>query len=95
LHRKQITALCDVDTRTFDQAVDKRRELSVRDFGNGALGDWSCHLMNGFYKILDPDYPSSVECLENREATGRTFASGYKLRYEYPAARERPGFISY
>ena len=67
----------------------------VRDFGNGALGDWSCHLMNGFYKILDPDYPSSVECLEKREATGRTFASGYTLRYEYPAARERPGFTSY
>lgn len=67
----------------------------VRDFGNGALGDWSCHLMNGFYKILDPDYPSSVECLEKREATGRTFASGYTLRYEYPATRGRPGFTSY
>ena len=67
----------------------------VRDFGNGALGDWSCHLMNGFYKILEPDYPSSVECLEKREDTGRTFASGYKLQYEYPAKEGRLGFTSY
>ncbi len=34
------------------------------DFGNGCLGDWSCHLMNAFYKILEPGFPVSVECLD-------------------------------
>lgn len=67
---------------------------SIPEFGNSALGDWCCHLMNGFYKILEPDYPISVECVEKREPEGRTFAEGYHHRYQFPAKSGRPGFIS-
>ena len=38
------------------------------DFGNGALGDWCCHLLNAFYKILEPGYPASVECIDSTGA---------------------------
>ncbi|MBC8434688.1 MAG: Gfo/Idh/MocA family oxidoreductase [Verrucomicrobia bacterium] len=66
----------------------------IPEFGNGALGDWCCHLMNGFYKILEPGYPSSVECVKQVDPEARTFAEGSEIRYEYPAKDGRPGFVS-
>ena len=66
----------------------------IPEFGNSALGDWCCHLMNGFYKILEPDYPTSVECVKRLESEGRTFAEGHEIRYQYPAKNGRPGFTS-
>jgi predicted dehydrogenase len=67
---------------------------SIPEFGNSALGDWCCHLMNGFYKILEPGYPTSVECVEQRDLEERTFAEGYHLRYQFPAKAGRPEFTS-
>ncbi len=66
-----------------------------RDFGNGGLGDWCCHLMNGFYKILDPVYPTSVECLHQTDSVADGFPRGKTVRYEYPALNGRPAFTSY
>jgi len=66
----------------------------IPEFGNGALGDWCCHLMNAFYKILEPEYPTSVECVRQLEPEEQTFAAGAEIRYEYPVKDGRPCFVS-
>lgn len=65
------------------------------DFGNGALGDWCCHLMNAFYKILEPGYPTSVECISQTRPAVDSYPAGKTVKWEYPARGERPAFVSY
>ena len=31
------------------------------DFGNGALGDWGAHLMDGFHQFLNLGLPTKIE----------------------------------
>jgi len=65
------------------------------DFGNGGLGDWCCHLMNGFYKILEPEYPTSVECLGQEDPLEGAFPRGKTVRYDYPSRNGRAAFTAY
>ncbi len=65
------------------------------DFGNGALGDWSCHLMNAFYKILDPGFPVSVECLASTDPAIDTYPKGKTVKWHFAAEGERPAFDSF
>ena len=65
------------------------------DFGNGALGDWCCHLMNAFYKILEPGLPTSVECLDQTGPAIDTYPKGKTVKWEFPAAAGRPAFDAY
>ena len=65
------------------------------DFGNGGLGDWCCHLMNGFYKILEPEYPTTVECLGQEDPLEGAFPRGKTVRYDYPGRNGRAAFTAY
>jgi predicted dehydrogenase len=65
------------------------------DFGNGALGDWCCHLMNAFYKILEPGFPVSVECIDSTGPAIDTYPKGKTVKWEFAADGDRPAFDAY
>ena len=65
------------------------------DFGNGALGDWCCHLMNAYYKILEPGFPTSVECINQTGPAIDTYPKGKSVKWEFPAKGSRPAFDAY
>ncbi len=65
------------------------------DFGNGALGDWCCHLLNAHYKILEPGYPVSVECVESTGPAIDTYPKGKTVKWHFAADGGRPAFDSY
>ena len=65
------------------------------DFGNGALGDWSCHLLNAFYKTLEPGFPVSVECTDQTGPAIDTYPKGKTVKWEFAADGTRPAFDAY
>ncbi len=65
------------------------------DFGNGALGDWCCHLMNAYYKILEPGFPIGVECIEQTGPAIDTYPKGKSVKWEFAADGDRPAFDAY
>ncbi len=65
------------------------------DFGNGGLGDWCCHLMNAFYKIMEPGFPTSVECIAQTGPAIDTYPKGKTVKWEFPADGSRPAFDAY
>jgi len=65
------------------------------DFGNGALGDWCCHLMNAFYKIMEPGFPISVECIKQTGPAIDTYPKGKSVKWEFAADGARPAFDAY
>jgi predicted dehydrogenase len=65
------------------------------DFGNGAIGDWCCHLMNAFYKILEPGYPVSVECIDQTGPAIDTYPKGKTVKWQFAADGDRPAFDAY
>jgi predicted dehydrogenase len=79
----------------LDNHYHPRRWRGWIDFGNGALGDWCCHLMNAYYKILEPGYPTSVECIAQTGPAIDSYPVGKTVKWEFPSKGNRPGFISY
>jgi len=65
------------------------------DFGNGALGDWCCHLLNAFYKIYEPGMPISVECISQTGPAIDTCPKGKAIKWEFAADGKRPAFDAY
>jgi hypothetical protein len=65
------------------------------DFGNGALGDWCCHLLNAFYKIYEPGMPTSVECISQTGPAIDTCPKGKAIKWEFAADGKRPAFDAY
>ena len=65
------------------------------DFGNGALGDWCCHLLNAFYKTLEPGYPVSVECIDSTGPAIDTYPKGKTVKWHFAADGDRPAFDAY
>jgi hypothetical protein len=65
------------------------------DFGGGALGDWCCHLFNAMYKIFDPGYPETVECLKCTDFNGESYPRSKTIRWTFAADGDRPAFAAY
>ncbi|MDP6044566.1 MAG: Gfo/Idh/MocA family oxidoreductase [Phycisphaerae bacterium] len=65
------------------------------DFGNGALGDWCCHLLNAFYKIYEPGMPISVECINQTGPAIDTCPKGKTVKWEFAADGSRPAFNAF
>ena len=61
-------------------------------FGNGAIGDWFCHVMDPSFWALDLDAPVSVmaEVTDYDPAKdGLTYPSATKITFEFAAKKER------
>jgi predicted dehydrogenase len=59
------------------------------DFGNGMLGDWACHTLDGPFWALDLGAPSSVEATVSA-VNGHTAPETALVTYQFPARGKRP-----
>lgn len=60
------------------------------DFGNGTLGDWGCHEIDGVFWALKLGHATSVEALELYGGSDERYPVGSSIRYEFPARGDLP-----
>ncbi|MDQ3813017.1 MAG: Gfo/Idh/MocA family oxidoreductase [Armatimonadota bacterium] len=60
------------------------------DFGNGALGNRGCHIMDGAFWALKLDKPSSLELEEVNGGSEERYPMGARIRWDYPARGDMP-----
>ena len=60
------------------------------DFGNGSLGNMSCHVLDGVYWALKLDHPVSIEMEEVRGGSDERYPIGSRLRWDCPARGDMP-----
>lgn len=66
------------------------------DFGCGAIGDMGAHTWDCVWWAMDPDAPSSAECLRfEPERNSETFPRRAAYKWEFPAKGDRPAFDAY
>lgn len=65
------------------------------DFGNGSLGNMSCHVLDGLFWALKVEHPTSVEAEEIRDGTSERYPTGSRLRWDCPARGNMPPFKAY
>lgn len=64
------------------------------DFGCGALGDMACHEVDPVYWAMNPGYPTAVELVDGDPISeGEMYNKASTVRYEFPAAGDRPAFV--
>lgn len=62
-------------------------------FGNGTVGDWTCHVVDPVFWALDLGAPSSIQAQVkdyDPKTQGDAFPSGEIITYEFPAKGARP-----
>jgi predicted dehydrogenase len=60
------------------------------DFGNGTLGDWGCHQLDGVFWALKLGHATSVEALEIHGGSEERYPVGSAVRYQFPARGDQP-----
>lgn len=64
------------------------------DFGCGALGDMACHEVDPVYWAMNPGYPTAIELTAGEAiGDGEMYNKASTVRYEFPAAGNRPAFV--
>ena len=56
-----------------------------RDFGNGAIGNMGCHIINHAYRALKLGKPAAVELEEVNGGSGDFWPVGTRIRWDFPA----------
>lgn len=60
------------------------------EFGDGSLGDWGCHNLDGVFWALGLEQPTSVEALEQVGGSEERFPLVNAVRWNYPARGSQP-----
>jgi predicted dehydrogenase len=60
------------------------------EFGDGSLGDWGCHNLDGPFWALDLGCPESAEALEQVGGSQERFPLVNAVRWDFPARGNRP-----
>ena len=55
------------------------------DFGNGSLGNMSCHVLDGVFWALKIEHPTSIELEEVRGGSEERYPTGSRIRWDIPA----------
>ena len=80
------------DPRPYHELLAPLRWRGFWNFGNGMLGDWACHTLDGPFWALGLGAPSSVEAKVsevNDEISPRTA----EVTYRFPARGKRPPVV--
>ena len=77
------------EMRPYHSTIAPVRWRGWWNFGNGMLGDWACHTLDGPWWALDLGAPSSVEAKVS-EANGITSPEWAQVTYKFPARGKRP-----
>ncbi len=77
--------------RTFNSAYAPKSWRGFYDFGNGQLGDWSCHTLDGPFWALDLDMPHTVESTVPNPRTKHNFIADQSVtHYQFGARGNKP-----
>jgi predicted dehydrogenase len=55
------------------------------DFGNGAIGNMGCHLLDGAHWALKLGHPTAIEAEEVIGGTEQRYSVGSRIRWDFPA----------
>jgi predicted dehydrogenase len=81
-----------VEERPYNPAYVPGRWRRWTAFGNGTIGDWTCHVIDPVFWALDLGAPSSVLVEAKNydpQTQGDTFPSGEIMTFEFPAHGKR------
>ena len=73
--------------RTFNTAYAPKSWRGFYDFGNGQLGDWSCHTLDGPFWALDLGMPHTVEATVPNPRTQHHFIADESVTHMQFGAR--------
>lgn len=77
--------------RTFNSAYAPKSWRGFYDFGNGQLGDWSCHTLDGPFWALDLGMPHTVEATVPNPRTKYGFIADESVtHYQFGARGNKP-----
>ena len=72
--------------RPFNNAYAPKSWRGFYDFGNGMLGDWACHTLDGPFWSLDLGMPQTVEGIVPNPVPDHSFMPAEsKVKYEFAA----------
>ena len=76
--------------RDYNQVYAPKSWRGFFDFGNGQLGDWSCHTLDGPFWALDLGMPNEVESYVPKQINKHHFVSEQSIvSYKFPANKKR------
>src|ERR1043166_2689696 len=81
--------------RDFHEDLHPHEWHGWYDFGNGSLGNMSCHVLDGMYWALNVEHPTSVELEETRGGSDERYPTGSRIRWDIPARGDMPAFKAY
>jgi predicted dehydrogenase len=76
--------------RDFHKNLHPHEWHGWHDFGNGSLGNMSCHVMDGPFWALKIDHPVSVELEAATGGTAERYPQGDRIRWDCPARGDMP-----
>ncbi len=77
--------------RPYSKSYLPRHWRGWFDFGNGELGDWACHTLDGPFWTLNPGMPNLVNADVCSTPTPKGFVPDRSvIRFEFPARGKKP-----
>ncbi len=60
------------------------------EFGNGSVGDWGCHNLDGPFMALNLGAPTSIECIQQVGGSDERYPILNGIRWNFPARGDMP-----
>lgn len=77
------------EKRPYNELLAPLKWRGFWNFGNGMLGDWACHTLDGPWWALDLGAPASVEA-EVSQVNAEISPEWAVVKYKFPARGQRP-----
>jgi predicted dehydrogenase len=76
--------------RDYHEELHPQLWRSWWDFGDGSVGDWGCHNLDGSFMALKLGAPTSVEAVEQYGGSDERFPLRNTIRWDFPARGDAP-----
>ena len=76
--------------REYHEKLHPQLWRSWWEFGDGSVGDWGCHNLDGVFMALKLGTPTSVEALEQVGGSDERYPLRNVIRWSYPARGDMP-----
>jgi len=76
--------------RDYQEKLHPKLWRSWWEYGDGSVGDWGCHNLDGVFMALKLASPNSVEALEQVGGSDERYPFANVLRWDFPARGDMP-----